>query len=262
MSVVELPKPVALAELDVQDFPKGMVILPCHDLARYHQFTHDMLLLDVPHGTYPSVNRSCSVVQNMNMGVEQLLESDAAWAWVIGDDHAFNRDTVVRLLRHQVDVVVPLCTKRGPPFSLVLHDKTCGFDEYGRQLYNTIQFPELPDEDSGLFEVVAAGTAGMLIQRHVFEKLKPPWFENSDGQTVNEDMEFCRKVRRAGYKILADPATSIGHTGIVTAWPKKIDGKWGLLLDLNGAAVFIANGVNLEAPPEGDFKHGTLVRDG
>ena len=120
----------ALAEVplapDKNDFPAGAVIIPCHDLARYHQFTYDLIHFDVPDGTISLMQRSASVVQNMNMGVEQMLDTSASWAWIIGDDHSFNRDVVVQLLKHDADIVVPLCTKRGPPFSLVLFDKDCG----------------------------------------------------------------------------------------------------------------------------------------
>src|SRR5512142_2967350 len=143
-------------------FPPGAMLVPCHDMARYHQFTYDLMLLDVPDGTVPIMNRSSSIVQNMNMSVEMMLNTPAERAWIIGDDHGFKRDIVLQLLKHDVDVVVPLCTKRGPPFSLVIYDRQCGEDEQGRPLYNTMQFHDLP-LDGELFEVEAAGTAGMLV---------------------------------------------------------------------------------------------------
>ena len=238
------------------DFPPGAMIVPCHDLARWHQFTYDLMLLDVPDGTIPIMNRSSSIVQNMNMSVEMMLDSDAQWAWIIGDDHGFKRDIVVQLLAHDVDVVVPLCVKRGPPFSLVIYDKECGRDDHDRPLYNTMQFPELP-QDGKLFEVEAAGTAGMMVKRHVFEEIGSPWFRNWDDITINEDMVFCRRVKEAGFKIMVDPNLQISHIGMVKAFPEQIDGTWGLSLDLQGAAIHIPNGVKLDTP-EGDFKKGHL----
>ena len=230
--------------LEAQDFPPGIVIVPCHDLARYHHFSHDLTLLDVPDETVINFNRSASVVQNMNMGIEEMIRVDAAWAWLIGDDHVFPRDVIVKLLRHDVDIVVPLCAKRGPPFSLVCMNEELGADEQGRPLYRTMEYRELPDEDSGLFEVASAGTAGMLVKRHVFEELGSPWFSNSDGFTVNEDMEFCRRAREAGFKILVDPGTAIGHLGILAAWPAKVNGTWGVKLDLQQGAHVFFPGIN------------------
>lgn len=240
--------------LSKDDFPAGAMIVPCHDLARFHQFTYDLMLLDVPDGTIPIMQRSSSIVQNMNMSVETMLKTDAAWAWIIGDDHGIQRDTVLRLLAHDVDVVVPLCTKRGPPFSLTLFDRQCGHDEDGRPLYNTMQFSDLP-KDGKLFSVEAAGTAGMLVKREVFEAIGKPWFRNSDGITINEDMMFCRAVREQGFEIMVDPATRISHMGLLAAFPELMDGTWGLTLDLQGAAVHLPNGIKLDAP-DGDFKKG------
>ena len=237
-------------------FPPGAMLVPCHDMARYHQFTNDLMLLDVPDGTVPIMNRSSSIVQNMNMSVEMMLGTSAAWAWIIGDDHGFKRDIVLQLLKHDVDVVVPLCTKRGPPFSLVIYDKQSGVDEQGRPLYNTMQFSELP-MDGKLFEVEAAGTAGMLVKRHVFDAIGSPWFRNWDDTVINEDMVFCRRVREAGFKIMVDPTQCITHIGVLAAFPEVMDGKWGLSLDLQGAAIHLPGGIRLDTPG-GDFKKGHI----
>lgn len=235
------------APLDPAEFPKGTVIVPCHDLARYHQFSFDLTLLDVPDGTEITFQRSASIVQNLNQGIGQLLRSESAWAWIVGDDHSFNRDTIMRLLAHDVDIVAPLCVKRAPPFSLVAYDREEGLDPQGRMQFNTMEFEDLPED--GLFEVAAAGTAGMLIKREVFEALEEPWFLNSDGLTTNEDVTFCRRARAEGFKVLLDPGTRIGHLGIVAAWPDHRDGAWGLTLDFQGAGhnqIFIPGGIRLE----------------
>ena len=236
---------------DVNDFPRGTVVVPTHDLARYHQFTYDLTLLDVPDGTQISFQRSASIVQNLNHAVEAFLEdTESAWCFFLGDDHTFNRDLCLRMLRHEVDIVAPLCVMRGPPFSLVQFNEQRGEDDLGRPLYRKMGFDELPAED-GLFEVTASGCAGMLVKRRVFEALERPWFRNSDNITVNEDMVFCRRVRELGFKILIDPASRIGHMGMVAAWPDRRDGVWGLTLDFQGAGhnqIFVPGGVKLDEP--------------
>lgn len=214
--------------------PPGSVIVPCHDLARYHHFTHDLMILDVPDGSTVLFNRSASITQNLNQATETFMEGDGEWIWQIGDDHTFQRDVVMRLLAHQVDIVAPLCTRRGPPFSLVAFDAEAeGTDELGRQMYHSLQFEDLPEH--GLLEVIAAGGAGMLIRRGVLEAIGYPWFENSDGLTTDEDMQFCRRAREAGFTIWVDVDTAIGHLGIVNAVPTRRAGMWGLTLDLQGA---------------------------
>src|SRR5262245_33993335 len=114
------------------DYPPGMVVVPCHDQARYHQFTHDLTMLDVPDETVISFQRGASIVQNLNTALDDLLrQPDKEWAWLIADDHSFDRDIIVRLLRHDADIIVPLVTRRGPPFSLVVFDERVGEDDYG-----------------------------------------------------------------------------------------------------------------------------------
>lgn len=239
--------------------PAGIVLVPCHDLARYHNFSHDLTLLDVPDGTEISFNRSASIVQNMNMGIETMMNGDAEWVWIIGDDHTFGRDVVMRLLDHNVDIVAPLCARRGPPFNLVVFDRIEGEDSWGRTMYHTQQLEDLPPH--GLHQVIACGSAGMLIRRRVLEAIEAPWFENSDGRTTNEDMEFCRKAREAGFRILVDVETSIGHLGILAAWPYRKDGQWGLIIDFQGASqnqIFIAGGIKPD-PDTGISTHQGVV---
>ena len=44
------------------------------------------------------------------------------WLWMIGDDHAFHPDIVVRLLSHDVDVVAPHCLQKSWPFPQVVYE--------------------------------------------------------------------------------------------------------------------------------------------
>jgi hypothetical protein len=230
--------------LDRNAHPPGTVLIPCHDQARFHQFTNDMVVLDVPDGTQILIMRSASIIQNMNMGVASMND-DSAWLLVLGDDHAFGRDFAVRLLEHNLDIVAPLCTRRSPPFGLVAFDQDSDEkDEYGRSLMHSLQYEDIPDE-GGLLEVVATGSAGMLIRRGVLDALGPPWFQNTDGLSTDEDVNFCRRARELGYQIWLDTDTPIGHISQFTAWPIRRE-EAGLVLDFMGQGVnkiFIPGGM-------------------
>lgn len=238
-------------------------MVPCADHARYHHFTHDIVLLDVPDETKIAIQRSASVVQNMNAMVEEMLAGDSAWAWIIGDDHCFPRDIVVSLLAHDVDIVVPLCTRRSPPFGLVAFTEPQEGEEkvdpLGRPFWHIIQFDELPKH--GLMEIHAAGTAGMLVKREVFERMEGPWFENSDTISTNEDVTFCRKARDLGFKVMLDVDSRIGHIGNFAAWPDRRGGDWGLTLDFQGQGqnhIFLAGGIRSRDNGTPDTRTGTL----
>jgi len=241
-------------------YPPGMVFVPCHDLARYHGFTNDLVLLDVPDGTEINFTRSSSIVQNFNLGVETMLQSQAQWMWVIGDDHMFGRDVVLRLLKHDVDIVAPLCVRRGPPFTLVAFDEAGSkVDADGNPLYHMLDMDDLPDH--GLMPIPATGSAGMLIKRSVFEALEPPWFRNGDLVTVNEDVIFCERVREElGLTVWLDVDTYIGHLGTFCAMPMHQDGRWGLMFDFLGRGenrIFLPGGVK-----PGDPRRGVTTASG
>jgi hypothetical protein len=65
-----------------------------------------------------------------------------------------------------------------------------------------------------VFECNRIGTGCMMIRAELFKTLPEPWFaqvdelnvsrETPEAVTVTDDIFFCKKVREAGYKILAD----------------------------------------------------------
>lgn len=68
-----------------------------------------------------------------------------------------------------------------------------------------------------LLEVDWLGLGFALVRTEVFTKIEYPWF-NSElividrlRDTTSEDVGWCRKVNRAGYKILLDPSVKVGH---------------------------------------------------
>jgi len=70
----------------------------------------------------------------------------------------------------------------------------------------------LPTTREELIECDAVGTGCLLVHRSVFEAIKPPYFVlNSGGRASGEDFSFCRKAKRAGFKIFADPGVLCGH---------------------------------------------------
>lgn len=73
-----------------------------------------------------------------------------------------------------------------------------------------------------LLEVDWLGLGFALVRTEVFAKIEYPWF-NSElividdlRDTTSEDVGWCRKVQRAGYKIMLDPHVKVGHQKNVT----------------------------------------------
>jgi hypothetical protein len=241
-----------------QDFPVGTVGVPCSDLARYHLFTNSLMQLRVPDGTHFSFHHSASIIQNLNQ-IVGAMEPESEWLWVMGDDHVFAADTLMRLLAWDVDIVAPLCARRAAPFNLVAFTEQMGLDEFGRPMYRTLEYDDLPEE-RGLMPIHAAGSAGMLVKRRVLDALGEPWFTNSDGFTTNEDVEFCRRAREAGFEIHLDTTLAIGHIGVVTIIPARRGERAGFSLNFQGgmgnSEIFVAGGVRPDDSGAPDVRTG------
>jgi hypothetical protein len=87
-----------------------------------------------------------------------------------------------------------------------------------------------------LHEIYAAGSAGMLIRKHVLDAIKRPVFTTEKGMQ-NEDLLFCKKVREAGFKIWCDVDQKMGHIGLHTVYPMWDGNRWGSILDFGNGHI-------------------------
>jgi len=201
----------------------GTIGLCTQQLARYTDFWLADKALIRPATTKFLNRQGMDVTGNYN-GLVEGMEGD--WLWILGDDHTFAPDILVNLLAHDVDVVVPLVLKKDAPFDPVVYESEEGVDEAtGLPFHRVARLPQ-----TGLHEIYAAGSAGMLIRKHVFDALERPVFTTSHG-VQNEDLLFCRKVREAGFKIYCDVDQKMGHIGIHTVYPLWTGERWGSIVD-------------------------------
>ena len=212
--------------------PPGAICIASGELSRYPSFPSSLINLLRPQGTTIEWHCGLNVAANFNAGVRRMMANPALqWAWIMGDDHEFEPTTLLRLLNREVDVVVPLCVRRQPPFIPVLFKEPENDTPLG-------QFPphhwhQIPSH--GLHEVYTAGSAGMLIRRHVLEKIADPWFElgRMGKDLSNEDTYFCQKAQQAGARIYADTDVQLGHWTPMAMWPARTEsGVWAVGLDL------------------------------
>lgn len=195
--------------------PSGTVVVPNSGQLRHIEFVRDLFALETPPGTRFDFPSSGSVVQNLNRAVRELR---GEWAWLQSDDHRFAPDLLLHLLALQAPIVVPLCVKRSPPYRLLVGRETTVEDPHSGRTYPgfvPLNSEDLPAEP---FSVEIAGTGGMLVRREVFDAIGYPYFESTDGLYLNEDVEFCRRARAAGFQILCDPTARLGHISSVPVW--------------------------------------------
>lgn len=224
-------------DLRAEDFPPGAIIIASGYAHRYHAFDRCLTLLEKPAGTVMCTREGINLEFNWNSMIQER-PPHTQWVFIMGDDHTFAPDFLLRLLARQVDVVVPLCSLRGYPFLPVIREiwepKTplsigkCSTAEtsFRNSAYDAI------DGKSGLVELngYVTGNAGMLIRTtSVLEKIPYPWFEvgKINSQLRSSDLHFCLKLRDSGIPLYVDTENTMGHICEMAAWPKRLsDGRW------------------------------------
>ena len=131
----------------------------------------------------------------------RALEMDCTHLIFLDCDMVYPRDTIPKLFSHDKDIVGALTFKRCPDFNPLA---------FSGEHYKMTQIDPIPEE---LFEVTATGTGCLMIKTDVFEDLDYPWFEfdNHDGHLVGEDINFCYKARKNGFKVYVDPTVHTEH---------------------------------------------------
>lgn len=147
----------------------------------------------------------CLIHQNRENIAKEFLKSDSTHLLFVDSDMVFKTDDVRTLIKRDKDIIGASCNMKAevPVTTVKIHD------EEGKDVSKI-----MPD---GLLECYAVGTGFMLVARKVFETLSHPWFsyeQDKEGNTFRgEDMWFCGKARKAGFKVYCDPTIKIGHLG-------------------------------------------------
>lgn len=222
-----------VANTEYTEHGPGVVAVPCQEHWRYSRSMLSLIGVQRPMGSKVALVMGMDVTLSLNEIVRDALEGDFEWVWFQSDDHLYDDDSLLRLLDHQLDVVVPLIPKKAPPYGLVIFKDEIGMGDTADGIpipeYDNFSAREL--SASGLIKVHAAGSGGMLVKRHVLEDIEPPWFESSSGAYVNDDLEFCRKIRDAGYEIHCDLGVRFGHLSTYVVRADHRNGMMGITLD-------------------------------
>jgi hypothetical protein len=127
-----------------------------------------------------------------NWCVEQFLQSEAQYLWLLDDDVAPPAYALHRLLEADKPVVAGLVHQLKVDDDGILKPAPMLLrrDEQGE--FRVAQ-------GAGIARIDRAGFACVLFQRSVFETIPKPWFETRPvGEIRGTDFIFCEKMERAG----------------------------------------------------------------
>lgn len=128
----------------------------------------------------------------------------------IDSDMVFNFEHIEKLLEDQKDIV-------GGVYAMNANGvTTAGFlkEDGNHRMTNKFIMNKIHP-----FEVDYNGFGFMLIKKGVFEKIKYPWFTHEEigfseidiTVATSEDVGWCSRAKKAGYKIWLDPTVKLGH---------------------------------------------------
>lgn len=139
----------------------------------------------------------------------EAIRVGATHLYMIDSDMDSNDPLMLaKLLAHRVDIVAPLFVRRTAPYEVLAMRYI-----KGENLWKPITVEE--QRSRKVVEIDATGFGAVLINVNVLKDMKFPWFvfEAFKGRKLPEDLNFCRKVRRRGFKIYADTALHLDHIG-------------------------------------------------
>jgi hypothetical protein len=217
-----------MVHLTDSGYPAGTIVVAAGIQPRYYEFQMSLDGVGAPVGSKLHIERSCDITQNFNQGILKMV---GEWVWFLGDDHSFAPTLLMRLLHHNVDIVVPITPCKGPPFAPCIMHGHPGQEENAKwdERMPLYHWDEVSGE--GLLPLPKGdfiGQAGMLVKKSVLDKIGYPWFKcgQMDPGRLQEDLTFCREVQKLGYTVYVDQEVIFDHHAPMKVTAHKHEGQW------------------------------------
>lgn len=161
----------------------------------------------------PRLMRSTILPSGRQGIVASAIESDATHILWLDSDMRFPKETLLRLLFHEKDIVGVNYAERKYPYRPTARVQGSAVDGPKHELY----FPA--PGAAGLTKVEFMGMGVMLTRVSVFKRLAAPWFgllyRKETLDFAGEDTFFCHHARAGGYELFVDNelAPHVKHIG-------------------------------------------------
>ena len=159
--------------------------------------------IDIEAGTLVYLARNRIACKAINEGYSHVLWLDA--------DMVFTPDVLDDLMFSGKPFVTGIAHSRRPGYA------SCLFSDL--DINHLTRFEQYP---SNTFEVEGCGFACVLIETEI---LKAVQMESGSCflpmKEYGEDLAFCIRAKRLGYKIYAEPGVRLGHVGHIVVYPEE-----------------------------------------
>lgn len=171
--------------------------------------------------------RGFPIDEARNLLAQTAIDNGAKYLLMLDDDTAPPQSTVTRLLSI-LDSDSMAMVAGGIYFSREKAPQPIVFKKEGGG-------PTWDWTYGDIFECSSIGTGCMMIKTELFTKLEKPWFKTDIENNMTDDIYFCRKVKNAGYKIMADGGVVCIHWA-PNEWTEKKDPDTGVVSRTLGKA--------------------------
>lgn len=186
---------------------KILIGIPAMDMVSVH-FCRSLVTLAKMECCNVSFVVNSLIYSARNIIAMQAIQGDYDYVLWLDSDMVFEPDTLVRLLQDEKDIVTGIYFRRVKPYSPVLYENL--------EIRQTeCIFSGVEKYPAEMFEVAGAGLGCMLMRTDVLKDIEatdgPVWFAPIGN--VGEDLAFCIRARKLGYKVFCDPSVKLGHVG-------------------------------------------------
>lgn len=196
---------------------KVFIAIPCMDAlsAQFVQSLTNLLISPRKYDIEVGFQMSSLVYDSRNQLAERAINSNADYVFWLDSDMTFMPDTLhmmlLTLINNNLPMLAGVYYRRRPPFTPTLY-KEVTISHMGVRCDN---YPEDDIPKKELFEVEGCGFGCVLMRKDVLWNVMIQ--QNNDGllfspiKGVGEDLSFCWRARKCGYKITCDPTIALGH---------------------------------------------------
>lgn len=169
-----------------------------------------LFALDRPAGTEIGFTHNSLVYDARNEFCQRAVNGGFDYLFFIDSDMIFPPDTLTKLLALNTDIATAVCYARKGNHAPCVYNRVVK-----RNLFHDSEAEHVKQIPDGVFEVAGCGMAVCLIKADVLKRLVKKYkgtpFEPFGN--MGEDLAFCYRARKLGYRLKADSTIPIGHIG-------------------------------------------------
>lgn len=213
----------------------GVITAETARKAVFYSFFNNM---DKPTDSLCSFVNGQSPARGRNQIIDRAIENNCTHIFFVDDDIILQKDTLTKLMSHNVDIVTGLYLMRNYPHQPII------FDYMGED--GIVAHSNLTHEN-GLVKIIAAGLGCCLISIDVFKFLTKPYIRLGELELDQwcDDIGFFKRVRDDDqFEVYCDLTATVGHVTSTTVWPIFHEGSWLVGYNSDGNQI-----VTLPLPP-------------